>query len=697
MHSRLFVAACSLLLMWLIVSPKLVNAAAVKGRAVDSAGQPVAGAEIRIWRKAKDVTGRNENLQAEVNAVAAWTTDSQGRFETPDGGDAVKDIRVIVQAEGMLAGRSGWTSVDNQKAVDVGTVVLRRLRSVAGRVVDRTGRPVADVTVFNSGDAHQRVEAKTDPIGRFDLKGLPEGNVCLFAEHPNYRFTGALVAATDATVELPLAGHDEHVEPIRTLAPPLPPTEILELARRLVNPLVDTAAGANDNAKTTAIFALGCVDWQAAVERLDAMAFDDVEEHERVREEIIVDAMRHRRFDDWSDAKALIESAASPESKAACYTYAARHLFAEDRARRDELLGEALLHTQTIAEAKRRALEIARVSLAQFDLGRNEEGKRLAREALAILEPLPVSHRVSWNVTGTVAEALGRFDLDAARSLLDRLHYNGIFAFELGRLAYDVAQRDAALAERLWNESSSRASMDPADFIWRDRELSAPICYRMALADPAAAGRIAHKLDGVATRVAALAAVAQAVAESDVDAARRLASQMLAELPPIGSSGLRFDYLSTEATAVCQWLPLLERIDANLGREFFWRAVALRPLRPIEDQLDDEVDQADLHLIGLLARYDRGLAQTLLAPYEARAEELIQSEWSNSALVFEASGLIDPRRSAALLERLSPGKQGEGRNLQGWVIMFWTAAVAGPSQHADYDGRYNDPSRYESW
>lgn len=697
MHRRLFVTGWSLLLAWLLLSPLLAHAAAIEGRVIDSAGENVAGAEIHVWQKTKDVNGRSENQGVDVDGVAAWTTDDEGRFETPDIGDVASEVRVVAQVKGMLAGRTAWISLEHRQMVDAGTIVLRRLRAIAGQVVDRQGRPVAEVTVFNSGDVHQRVEAKTDSRGRFHLPGLPEGQLCLFAEHPEYRFTGLIVEPNDAPVEVHLARHDEHIEPIVTLPPPLPPSEMRDLALRVVNPLVDDVANADDDARTTAIFALGCVDWQAAVERLDSQQWDDAEERERVRAEIVIDAVRHRNLDDWSDMKALIESAGSPAEKAACNTYAARHFFADDRVERQDLLGEALVHTRAIVETKRRALEIARIAIALFDLGRDEDAKRLAREALAILDPLPVSHRVSWNVTGTTAEALGRFDLDTARKLLDRLHYDGIFAYELGRLACDVARRDAALAERLWNESSARETTEQADLAWRDRDLSAPICYRVALADFAVARRIAGSLDSVAMRVAALAAVAQALAETDVDAARRLARETLGVQPQVGSTGSQSNYMLTEAASLCQWLPLLERIDAELGREFFWRAVSLRPLRPIDDHLDDEVEQAELHLIGLLARYDRQLAKALLEQFQSHAEGLIQTQWSNSGLVFTAAGVIDPRASVALLGRVSVDKAAGARGRHGWVFMLWAAALAGPSQHADYEGRYNDPSRYESW
>lgn len=250
---------------------------------------------------------------------------------------------------------------------------------------------------------------------------------------------------------------------------------------------------------------------------------------------------------------------------------------------------------------------------------------------------------------------------------------------------------------RVWNQSSSRPTTEQADLAWRDRELSMPICYRLALADASAARRIADSLRDVAARTSARAAVAQALAERDLAAARRLARETVVALPPVGSAGVRFDYAATEAAAICQWLPVLERVDADLGREFLWRAVSLRPLRPIDDQLDDEVEQAELHLIGLLARYERCFAATLLAPLASRANELSQTEFSNVALVFAAAGLTDPRASVVLLDRLPPGKEGVGRGSHGWAHALWAGAVAAPSEHTNYEGRYRDPSRYESW
>lgn len=96
---------------------------------------------------------------------------------------------VVVEAEGMLAGRSGWIEIGKDSTLAAPAIVLKRLTAVRGKVVDRAGRPVAGVSVFNSGDGHERVEAMTGPGGKFLLNSVPEGAVFLFAEKPGYRFT----------------------------------------------------------------------------------------------------------------------------------------------------------------------------------------------------------------------------------------------------------------------------------------------------------------------------------------------------------------------------------------------------------------------------------------------------------------------------------------------------------------------------
>ena len=73
-----------------------------------------------------------------------------------------------------------------------------RERTVAGRVVDRTGQPVAGATVFQSGDSPARTEAETGADGRFALNGVVARPTFLFARKPGYRFGGLAIASESA-------------------------------------------------------------------------------------------------------------------------------------------------------------------------------------------------------------------------------------------------------------------------------------------------------------------------------------------------------------------------------------------------------------------------------------------------------------------------------------------------------------------
>ena len=68
-----------------------------------------------------------------------------------------------------------------------------RCGPIAGRVVDRQGKPVANVEVFQTG---RRTRADVDadrPDGRFSLGGFRQGPVFLFARGDGFRFHGQLI------------------------------------------------------------------------------------------------------------------------------------------------------------------------------------------------------------------------------------------------------------------------------------------------------------------------------------------------------------------------------------------------------------------------------------------------------------------------------------------------------------------------
>lgn len=655
----------------LLALASAANAAAIVGRVVDAHGRPVADAEIQVWHKPKAADNHPANERVELDPGNYVRTDNEGRFETPNLTELGSMLRVVALRDGMLAGRSRWIAPVDQAVIDVGSITLRRLRTVRGRVLDTQGRPVAKATVFNSGDGHRRVDTSTDEKGRFELAGVPEGQACLFVEKNGFRFTGKLIER-DEPITIMFARRDESIVAIETLTSPLPEREESALARRLLEPYFDAVLRASDRFKTMALFALCQLDALEAFARIETMRFNDGEEQDRVRGELIIAAIEFRSTDDWSEVQSLIESSHTDVTKASCYAYAARWWPGAAPQERQQWLEASQLHARGIVDPAQRALALARVAIELNRLRRPADAEPLAREALAIAEPLPVGDLVRWSTTGSVAQAIAPFDLAAAQELLGRLRHEWIYAYELGRLACELALTDAALAERLWNQPP-RATAKPDDLRRRDAELAAPFCYRLARRDPAAAHKVAAAITG-GSRIDALGAVAEALAETDQAAALRLVAEIVdREFPPAGSAdGL--DSMFSDAAALARLLPLLERVDPQLGRECLWRAVALRPPRPVEQMLDDEVERIDLHLIGLLSRYDRRLARSLLAPYVDRLDEFAEDSHTECApLVVAAAGAIDPAWAVQLLERLPDAKEAgpaSVRNRARWMLVY---------------------------
>lgn len=686
---------CWLCLSVLLAFYSAADAAVLSGRVVDAKGQPLPHAEIQIWHKPKAADNHPANERVALGPSNELRTDDAGRFKTPNLAELGSAVRVIASREDMLAGRSRWIAPAEQEELDVGSITLRRLRTVSGRVVDRVGRPVAKATVFNSGDGHRRVDTSTDEEGQFELPGVPEGQACLFVEKARYRFTGKLIV-DDEPLAFTLVRRDEPLEPIETLAPPLAESDTSDLARRLLEPYFSAVAGANDRFKTMALFDLCQIDALEALARLETMRFNDAEEMDRVRGELIIAAIEFRATDDWSEVQSLIESFRTDVTKASCYAYAARWWPGAALQERQQWLNASQLHARGIVDPAQRALALARVAIELNHMQHPAEAEPLAREALATAEPLPVSDLVRWDTTGSVAQAIAPFDLAAAQKLLGRLRHEWIYAYELGRLACEMALTDALMAERLWNQPP-RPAAKPEDLRRRDAELAAPFCYRLARRDPALAQKVAEGLAG-SGRLDALAGVAEALTETDPAAARRLVAEIVDQQAP--STGLTdgLDSMYSEAAALARLLPLLERLDPQFGSECLWRAVALRLPRPVEQKLDDETESADVHLIGLVSRYDRRLARSLLAPYVDRLEEFADNSRTECApLVVATAGAIDPAWAVQLLGRLPDAKEAgpaSVRNRARWMLVHRI------SMHGSWRWQaigYRDLRRFDVW
>lgn len=211
----------------------------VRGRVVDAAGDPVAGARVLL---ASADRGPGLPLDAEV-----WDERSRRRREcetAADGTFAFEEVRpgptrIAVRADGFAPHDGTHLFVAPDADQDAGAIELVRGVIVSGRVLDSIGRGVAGAAVlapFDRADASYRgrpgltgiTVATTDESGRFETSALALGWWTLLVrseEHPDATVSGTALAPgerqevlVELAAEASIAGRVDASE--SALAPP---------------------------------------------------------------------------------------------------------------------------------------------------------------------------------------------------------------------------------------------------------------------------------------------------------------------------------------------------------------------------------------------------------------------------------------------------------------------------------------------
>lgn len=129
------------------------------GRVVDSAGKPVAGATVR--------------------GASGTDTDADGRFVST--GLEPGELTVSAYVDSRSSEEKKVT-VAPGKRTEVLLVV--RDSSLAGRVVDTKGTPIADAMLWaKATDQSNTFFATADEYGKFDFGGMPPGDYVVIAQH----------------------------------------------------------------------------------------------------------------------------------------------------------------------------------------------------------------------------------------------------------------------------------------------------------------------------------------------------------------------------------------------------------------------------------------------------------------------------------------------------------------------------------
>ncbi len=112
----------------------------LRGQVVDGGGRPVAGAEVVLRRQVRAQTGRivlNEPVAAGDGSIVL-RTGADGRFHARGRYPACCEYYAEARAPGRIAARSTGIAVAHGQERSV-VLVLRQLRAIEGRVVDRRG------------------------------------------------------------------------------------------------------------------------------------------------------------------------------------------------------------------------------------------------------------------------------------------------------------------------------------------------------------------------------------------------------------------------------------------------------------------------------------------------------------------------------------------------------------------------------
>jgi hypothetical protein len=594
----------------------------ISGRIVDEQDRGVSGQAVEVW-----TLGSSLNPCPVGFAGGPVRTGPDGSFQTPQTLRAGSTFRVVVRAPGKDVILGGWIRLE-PKPADLPAMVLGELRTLRGRVVDRTGKPVAGAEVLQRGDGPEPTSARTDANGRFSLGGFRSRPAILFARHEGFRFHGQLVRPLHDDATIALTRRDEPPPRVmKPVPPPELPADSRAIARRLIEPVLEMALRRKDaEAAVNVLVNLAAVDPGAALEKLDSANLADPQARMRVRLAVIQNLART----DPEEAAGLAE--AIPDADLAAYSLLniVKALPADRRPMKLDLLDRALLKARAATDVGARLRHTAGVARWWCDLGEVEKARKLLAETL----PVGSQYAKKTDVRrGFFAASLARFDLPAAMALasdLSERHKDRVRCL----MASQLAGTNPAESERLWNEAKGSVYSEMLE-----------VCWRLASSDPVRARRIAAKAAergdpnyyivlalGLAPRDKA---AARAALQEGIDWVDRRMDDPLSDFRVGG-------FLRTA-------LEVVDRIDPALAADVFWRYLATRPssINP-----RDPIGPYSGLVLERVAVYDRYLARLLFESIRARKPAAEGRELAESLLEFDAWAFLDPAAAIAAAEKL---------------------------------------------
>ena len=421
------------------------NTVALFGHVVDPAGKPVAGAMVRIHSRPIKDDGHPDPGPIRFDE-GEIRTDRDGRFLTPRQVKRGYGYRAEVKPgdESLMPDHTPWLAIKTDTRPFFPKLVLRRLRTVHGRVVDSAGKPVAGASVRQAGDGPARTATVTDADGRFALPGVLAEPAFIFIVKSGYRFQGKAIGADDSAVDVSMAREEEPLpKPMTTLPPTLTRAEELALLHRVFDGYAERAIKEGSaNERFEVLRVLIDLDRTRAMELLNDERLEPWQTNN-----LRLDLGKRLVREDYDEARGLIEAIRDSNMRSYADSEASVALPDTERPHKLELLDESLIAGRAVIDPASRVLRLADIGERLLDLGRTEQATQVLREGQAIAVKLPTTGTSAWARQAGRGAGADRHPRRLESARRDRA--GARYGQYLGHIAHELAARNPAEAERV--------------------------------------------------------------------------------------------------------------------------------------------------------------------------------------------------------------------------------------------------------
>lgn len=643
----------------IIVSPR--NAFRIKGTLIDQGGRPVSGATVAVhWHRS--YVSKRTQFSGTYGEFEKCDTDEQGRFEfanlwADDG------YHIVINAEGFskidlrkVEGRPG-------EVHDYGSVRLTGAsQSISGQVLDDAGKPVADATVFNSGDATQVVQTLTDKEGRFRLEGLLTGPAWIFVEHHDFRFFGTHVKGASEELSLQLTPRSAPA-----LRRPAVDFEGLETVRR--QKTAELQAWLNTSGFTMRP--------NLRDSRFAALALTDPEE-------ALQQIAKQSPGMDYRSAVLLARQLTPFQPRK-------QPLNAQDKKNVEAALKfvDRVVSRIDDIDATRRLFARAEAGLMYLRLGNRERGLPLveAAEKEWSASPPPADNPYSFTIV-TIAQGLARTDVSRALGYVERVSDEHLKSNIRNRVILEVARFDVPRALALLKDPKYAPSRDVID-----DTLKFELAWHIAKVDPQQAAKLVGSIGNSRTKAEACGWTAVAIGDEAPELAKSLIDQGFGTLQSTRTSSpnsLYYEYIPGVAAHLALQASQVKHPETE---SLIHRALALRipadPNTSTTSRLQSTVNAALF-----LGFVDPGAARQLLVDLEpALPGELLGNGGSGSVGRREwyyAWVVADPGHAVELLQAdLKRGADPKTNPAAQWVQDAFTFLALPEPERLNYALTYH--------